>query len=899
MARVTDCMKRLRFDPAGFLTQDEGQHFERKSMFEGPPGRKRPRDRRQVRDQVAECVAAFANAEGGVLILGIEDDGAVSGHGLPEPALRSVLKTPGARLNPPQPDGFLVPSGGEQLIVFDVTVSNTPVMVVGNGFPLRVGDQTIRVRETQIRALKRQNMYESWESRPSQFGLKDLDRQLLARARSSAGLADWTDEEYLLKRKLADRRGKGIVLRRAAELLFSHLGPDHPNAGIRIFRVIGSERKTGAEYNVEELPRIESHLPGVLDESRAVVEAILRRPSRIVDGRFRTTSEYPGFSWREAVLNAVEHRDYGIEGSGTEIWLFENRMEVVSSGALVEGLALGEVLSLNRVHRTRNPRLVRALVDLGYARDQGEGVPRMFAEMEDAFLPPPEIEAGGQSLKVTLRNTPTLTVGDREFLSSLESVELSRLELRALIQARRQGRVDNATMRSLSALGTLTASSLLRGLRDRGLLVLHSHGADSFYTLASPLPDRIVQPLFDTDRGELPKDVQVAIERLGVRPRKERVREVIQAICRTRDWTTASQIAKLLHFRLRNLASRHLGPMVDSGKLVRRFPDTPNHPAQAYRASHRGSEQRPSDGTRSHAPSGGPKNHRGEPPPDRGELPKDVQVAIERLGVRPRKEHVREVIQAICRTRDWTTPSQIAKLLHSRRRNVTSRHLGPMVDSGKLVRRFPDTPNHPAQAYRASHWGSELSPDRGEFAPDRGELSPDRGEFLPDRGEFPPDRGEFLPPDRGEFAPDRGEFPPDRGEFPPDRGEFPPDRGELSPDRGEFAPDRGELHKDVQVAIGRLGVRPHKEHVREVIQAICRTRDWTTPSQIAKLLHLRRRNVTSRHLGPMVDAGRLVRRYPDTPNHPAQAYRASHRGSGRPPSDRVRPKAPPGDLKKP
>ena len=90
-------------------------------------------------------------------------------------------------------------------------------------------------------------MYESWESRPSRFGLKDLDMQLLARARSSAGLADWTDEEYLLKRKLADRRGKEIVLRRAAELLFSRLGPDHPNAGIRIFRVIGRERKTGAE----------------------------------------------------------------------------------------------------------------------------------------------------------------------------------------------------------------------------------------------------------------------------------------------------------------------------------------------------------------------------------------------------------------------------------------------------------------------------------------------------------------------------------------------------------------------------------------------------------------------------------------------------------------------------
>ena len=761
MTRGTDCMKRLRFDPARFLTQDEGQHFERKSMFEGPPGQKRPRDRRQVRDQVAECVAAFANAEGGVLILGIEDDGAVSGHGLPETALRSVLKTPSARLNPRQPGGFLVPSGGEQLIVFDVTVSDTPVMVVGNGFPLRVGDQTVRVRETQIRALKRQNMYESWESRPSRFGLKDLDRQLLARARSRAGLAEWTDEEYLLKRKLADRRGKGIVLRRAAELLFSRLGPDHPNAGIRIFRVIGRERKTGAEYNVEELPRIETHLPGVLDESRTVVEALLRRPSRIVDGRFRATSEYPGFSWREAVLNAIEHRDYGIEGSGTEIWLFENRMEVVSSGALVGGLALEEVLSLNRVHRTRNPRLVRVLVDLGYARDQGEGVPRMFAEMEDAFLPPPEIEAVGQRLSVTLRNTPNLTVGDREFLSSLESVELSRLELRALIQARRQGRVDNATMRALSALGTLTASRLLRGLRDRGLLVLHSHGSDSFYTLGNPLPDRVAQPLFDTDRGEsqadrgeLPLDVQVAIERLGVRPRKKRIREVIESICRTRDWTTPSQLAKLLNFSLRSLTGRHLGPMVDAGTLVRRFPDTHNHPAQAYRATHRGSERPSSDGTRPHAPPMGPKNRRrelqpdrgesqadrgelqpdrgelqpdrGESQADRGELPLDVQVAIERLGVRPRKKRIREVIESICRTRDWTTPSQLAKLLNFSLRSLTGRHLGPMVDAGTLVRRFPDTPTHPAQAYRAGRRGSERPPSNGvrSHAPPGGPKNP-------------------------------------------------------------------------------------------------------------------------------------------------------------------------------
>jgi len=81
------------FDVTPFLHQDEGQHFERKSLFEGLEGGKRPRDRRAVRDQVAEYVAGFANAEGGILILGIEDDHTVTGHNLPDDVLLTLLTT--------------------------------------------------------------------------------------------------------------------------------------------------------------------------------------------------------------------------------------------------------------------------------------------------------------------------------------------------------------------------------------------------------------------------------------------------------------------------------------------------------------------------------------------------------------------------------------------------------------------------------------------------------------------------------------------------------------------------------------------------------------------------------------------------------------------------------------
>lgn len=594
------------FDITPFLGQDEGQHFDRKSLFEGVEGAKRARDRRAIRDQVAEYVAAFANAEGGLLVLGIEDDRTITGHNLPTDALQTLLATPRARLLPPQPEGFVITVQGKQLIVFDVPAADVPVQVVGNGFPLRIGDRTVQASETQICALKLQGLAESWESRPSACTLEDLDRDLIARARKGAGLAALSDEEYLLKRKLADRRGNGIVLRHAAELLFTRLGPDHPNAGARIFRVIGAERRTGPEHNVEERPRIEGNLPAVMEEAASVVNSLLRRPSRLVGTRFRPVSEYPEFSWKEALLNAITHRDYGVAGAGTEIWLFEDRMEVVSPGGLLGDLTLDEVLTLKRVHRSRNPRLVRVLVDLGVARDQGEGIPRMFAEMEDAFLPKPEIEVTPRGITITLRNTPTLTATDREFVARLGSSDVSDEEFRALLHAHRHDRVENADMRAIAGLDTLDASLLLRRLRDRNLLELHPHGANSYYTLPAILLTPADRGEFDTyrgeleadrgeitqdrgelgaDRGELPTEIAAAIAQLGERPRKERLRAVIVMLCGLRDWTTPAELSRWLNFRHGNLTERHLSPMVEAGQLERRYPDNPTHRDQAYRAT--------------------------------------------------------------------------------------------------------------------------------------------------------------------------------------------------------------------------------------------------------------------------------------------------------------------------
>jgi ATP-dependent DNA helicase RecG len=605
-------MKAPRFDLTPFLHRDEGQHFDRKSMFEGKDGTKRARDRRKVRDQVAEYVAAFANAEGGVLILGIEDDGTITGHRLPSEPLSALLKVPQVRLRPPQPSGFLVRHGTAELVVFDVPTADGPVMVEGDGFPLRMGDRTVAASETQIQALKLRGLVESWESRPSAVRLADLDLTLIERARSGAGLVDLSDEEYLLKRKLADRRGQELVLRRGAELLFAKDGPDHPNAGLRLFRVVGTERRLGAEHNVEERPRFEGNLPSVLPAAFAAIDSIIRRPARLVGTHFRTVPEYPEFSWREAVLNAAAHRDYNVEGRTTEVWFFDDRVEITSPGGLVPDLALDQLLSLERVHVSRNPRTMRALVDLGLVRDQGEGIPRMFAEMAGLFLPAPTIEVSTRDFRLTLRNTPTLTAEDKDFVARLGDAELTDQEFRALLECSRTGRIDNARLRTIAGLDTLGASTLLRRLRDRGLLELHAAGAASFYDLGPSVggeasaPDRShADPQgpadrgelgtdrgelgtdrgeLGTDRGELPDALRQRLSALGPRPRSAALRPLLLDILRLHPWTPA-ELAALLGFTTpAKLVERHLTPMVREGIVARAFPNEPTHPDQAYSA---------------------------------------------------------------------------------------------------------------------------------------------------------------------------------------------------------------------------------------------------------------------------------------------------------------------------
>ena len=114
-------------------------------------------------------------------------------------------------------------------------------------------------------------------------------------------------------------------------------------------------------------------------------------------------SEYllPLEAVREAVRNAVVHRDYAVYAQ-INITVYDDRLEVVSPGRLLNSVTV-EAMKQGAVHLVRNPLIATVLAKRRLMTEQGTGVWRMMKVMQQWGLPAPEIEERGPSLMVTLR----------------------------------------------------------------------------------------------------------------------------------------------------------------------------------------------------------------------------------------------------------------------------------------------------------------------------------------------------------------------------------------------------------------------------------------------------------------------------------------------------------------
>lgn len=454
-----------------FSTLKENQYFDRKSA--------RKDDR-----EIAKHISAFANAAGGKLVVGIEDNGEVTGfrrngardiENFERAALATCTPTPivhRERIS-------IVNSSGEDdtVLVLDIepsTSHSVARMSDGDVF-LRQNDKSVKLNREQVIALefdKGQRIFEDELVKDS--SIDDVDHEVLDRYKEILG-TEVSDEQVLRSRRFM-RDGKLTV---AGALLFAQ-DPSvmMPQARVRILRYDGVKMETGERLNITKERCFCGPLPKVIQGAYELISSMLREFQFLgPDGKFQTVPEYPEFAWFEGLVNAVTHRDYSFRGDYIRISMFDDRMEIISPGALPNIVTLD---NMRTTRYSRNPRIARTLVEFGWVRELNEGVQRIYTEMQNSLLGDPVYsEPGKTKVQLTLENNIVArTVRRSEALEDKMSSEaiasLSEYELAAIRLAFANGKVTARELAAHIGRDRRTANRVLSKLiEDGGLLEWH------------------------------------------------------------------------------------------------------------------------------------------------------------------------------------------------------------------------------------------------------------------------------------------------------------------------------------------------------------------------------------------------------------------------------------------
>ena len=383
-------------DVAELANRPESQWFERKS------GRLGARE-------LGNALVGFANAEGGTIVLGVTDDHRLEGT-LASGKVNEWRKAARNFTVPPVRHAFrVIPcvnlhGAADEIVLLDVESSEQVHTNVREETFLRIGDATHKLGPAEAQELRYDKGDAAFDGRPSDATAGDFSDTLVAEYARAAGAS--TPQRALTARGLALERD-GELVPTVAGLLLLGAAPQrrYPEACLRILQYEGVQRETGARANVVADRRIEGDLARQIQEARTVIEEWLPKAIRLGGGgRFGPAPIIPEAAWLEAVVNAVTHRSYSLGGDHIRVSLFRDRIEVESPGRLP---GLVRIENIRRTRFARNPRIARALSDLGYGRELGEGVNRMFEGMAQAGLPEPLYEQGPASVRVTLKADPT------------------------------------------------------------------------------------------------------------------------------------------------------------------------------------------------------------------------------------------------------------------------------------------------------------------------------------------------------------------------------------------------------------------------------------------------------------------------------------------------------------
>ena len=385
-----------------YMTQmAENKYFDRKSA------KIKPAD-------LAEIISAFANAEGGTIVIGISDKTReIEGiNDFGDTKINSFINAPKTCCKPmPMFEEEFIEvknkDGKEdRILLLHIHASIDQIIRTTNDSTyLRIGDQTRELKGDDLRNLEYSKNTRHYEDEINiEATIDDLDEGLINEYKKQLGAENLPTAQVLQARGFLRNKENGSYLTNAAVLLFAkNISQFYPNCRIRFVRYSGEVAKVGVGINIVKDYSIEQPILKLIGETKQFISSQLREFMSLntETGKFQSVPEYPEFAWLEGIVNAVTHREYGMTGSYILVSMYDDRLEIKSPGKLPS------IVTVNNIRETRysrNPRIARVLTDFGWVRELNEGVKRIYSDMEEYFLEEPIFAEPEQSVLLTLKN---------------------------------------------------------------------------------------------------------------------------------------------------------------------------------------------------------------------------------------------------------------------------------------------------------------------------------------------------------------------------------------------------------------------------------------------------------------------------------------------------------------
>ncbi|QNK49387.1 putative DNA binding domain-containing protein [Brevibacterium sp. PAMC23299] len=448
---------------------DENQYFDRKSARINIP-------------KLAEAIIGFANADGGTIVIGINngeveginDQGNIKVNDFIQCGFEKCI--PSVKFNHKLLDVTKSNGKEDRLLLLEIEPSVNTVHINESDVAfLRVGDETKRLNHEQRINLeydKGTRLYEDSIAEGCTFD--DLNIDLIKEYKEIVGFKSDDLNRLLFARGFAKRVDDKYKITIAGALMFSEYPTAFiPGAKIRFIRYEGKNAETGTRMNIIKQETIEEPIPILIERVKNIVQNQLREFTALDSptGKFITVPEYPVFAWQEGIVNAITHRAYNIHGDDIKIIMYDDRLEIISPGKLP---SIVNVNNIKEVRYSRNPKIARALTEMGWVKELGEGVKRIYEEMDKFFLEEPIYREGQQTVTLTLKNNIVMRrIRRHEHIDSRISGQWERLthaQQTALEIIYSKGKIRTMELAEKIGITRQPAKKVLDSLENKGLL---------------------------------------------------------------------------------------------------------------------------------------------------------------------------------------------------------------------------------------------------------------------------------------------------------------------------------------------------------------------------------------------------------------------------------------------